>query len=373
MHELFARLLKGDAAAVDLCLLVFHWANDYDHLVDDDLAEQDRADATHRAMWALLVDLQTNPFYRAHQGALLTSLTNGVSTWRIANTLQRGADAKGHALAHVLRWTLIEFFLHCARIVGGETWVQRVGPEFWLAMTRNHSFEQFQHECGGTKPGSGANYDMETPEYLKHGLRVMQAAMFARTEAAHVYELYKMVRPPIGARIVDMGCGIGEVGRLFQQFDPSLRYLGVTNSKVQARHAAAAGLRCHLGDFARVPLLDGDADVVMFNETIGHGELGDLIAEAHRLLAPGGVLFIKDWDSPTAHFSADWGYTLTPTPEVVAAIERAGFAGVEVSHPTANYDRFAAFMKVSELMKTAHSYGGLTATSVYRATKPKGA
>ena len=149
MHELLHRVLKGDPDAVALCLLVFNWANDYDHLVDGDLPETEREDALHRAMWALLAGLQTNAFYRRHQDELLVSLLNGVSTWRTANTLQRGSNPKGHELAHVLRWTLIEFFLHCARLVGGEAWVQRVAPGFWLAMTEDHSFEQFARECGG--------------------------------------------------------------------------------------------------------------------------------------------------------------------------------------------------------------------------------
>ena len=149
MQDLLTGVLKRDESAVALCLLVFQWANDYDHLVDGDLPEGEREAALHRAMWALLVGLQSNAFYRAHQDELLVSLTNGVSTWRTANTLQRGSNPKGHELAHVLRWMLVEFFLHCARLIGGESWVQKVSPGFWLAMTQDHSFEQFARECGG--------------------------------------------------------------------------------------------------------------------------------------------------------------------------------------------------------------------------------
>ena len=149
MHAILTHLLRGHPGAVALCLLVFEWANDYDHLVDDDLPVDEREDAMHRAMWALLVGLQTNSFYRQHQDELLVTLSNGVSTWRTSNTLQRGANPKGHELAHVLRWKLIEFFLHCARLIGGEIWVQREAPAFWLAMTEDHSFEQFARECGG--------------------------------------------------------------------------------------------------------------------------------------------------------------------------------------------------------------------------------
>lgn len=149
MQDLLTGILKRDASAVALCMLVFEWANDYDHLVDGDIHESEREDVLHNAMWSLLVGLQTNAFYRQHQDELRVSLTNGVSTWRTANTLQRGTDPKGHELAHVLRWAPSEFFLHCARIIGGEGWVQKVAPGFWLAMTQDHSFEQFARECGG--------------------------------------------------------------------------------------------------------------------------------------------------------------------------------------------------------------------------------
>lgn len=148
MHDLFARLLKGDASATALCLLVLNWANDYDHLIDNDIPEHDREETLHRAMWAVVAGLQTNAFYRSHQDELLVTLCNSVSTWRTANSLQRGSHPKGHELAHVLRWTPIEFFTHCARLVGGEAWVQQVAPAFWLAMTQDHSFEEFARECG---------------------------------------------------------------------------------------------------------------------------------------------------------------------------------------------------------------------------------
>jgi hypothetical protein len=149
VNGLFSQLLRGNESAVALCLLVFDWANDYDHLVDGDLPEADREAVLHRAMWTLLGGMQTNDFYRQYQDELLVTLANGVSTWRTSTLLQRGTNPKGHELAHVMRWAPVEFFIHCARIVGGEAWVQEVAPGFWLAMTQDHSFEQFARECGG--------------------------------------------------------------------------------------------------------------------------------------------------------------------------------------------------------------------------------
>lgn len=145
MEVLLLKLLRGDQDATALCLTVFSWANDYDHLVDRDVSDE----ATlHRAMDSM-VSLMGNSFFCSHQAELLVTLTNCISAWKISTRLQRDSDPKGHEIAHVLRWTPIEFFLHCARILHGESWVQEAGPWFWLEMTKAHSFEEFARECGG--------------------------------------------------------------------------------------------------------------------------------------------------------------------------------------------------------------------------------
>ena len=148
MEPLLRTLLGGHEGAVALCLNVFHWANDYDHLVDGDASEADRAEILHRAM-AHLIAAHNNPFYIAHREALHATLERSVSTWRVSNSLQRMNDPLAHTLAHVLRWVPIDFFLHCARLVGGEQRVQDMGPWFWLEMTKDHPFEEFARECGG--------------------------------------------------------------------------------------------------------------------------------------------------------------------------------------------------------------------------------
>ena len=54
MNKLFVELLKGHAEAIELCQLVFVWANDYDHLVDGDKTPDTQEVLLHRAMWAML-------------------------------------------------------------------------------------------------------------------------------------------------------------------------------------------------------------------------------------------------------------------------------------------------------------------------------
>lgn len=145
MRDLLDRLLKGHPHAVALCMAVFDWATFYDHVADGDVTGAEAQRALHEAMWLMAVVIPANPFYRMFHVELTVSLANGIASWRAANELAKG-DAQDLMLAHVLRWKLIEFFLHVARLAHGREWADAQAPEFWRAMTRDHSFAEFVAE-----------------------------------------------------------------------------------------------------------------------------------------------------------------------------------------------------------------------------------
>lgn len=98
---------------------------------------------------------------------------------------------------------------------------------------------------------------------------------------------------PLGARVLDLGCGTGIFAPLFA---PDA-YCGVD---VNPRYLARARQRCPrhtflLGDGARVPLDDGWAGAVMISGVLHHLDDGHalrLLREAARALRPGGVIVI---------------------------------------------------------------------------------
>lgn len=151
IQGLFERLLQGHRDAVALCTAVFEWANDYDHCVDGDAHTGARAPEAvlHDAMWTLAVTLPQNAFFRAHQAELTVTMANAISTWRASTVLQQVPGEHASTLAHVMRWVPIEFFMHCARIVGGRAWADEQGPAFWLLMTQDHSRAEFVAETKG--------------------------------------------------------------------------------------------------------------------------------------------------------------------------------------------------------------------------------
>lgn len=146
MRELLTRLLQGHADAVDLCMAVFEWANHYDHVIDGDVSGPSATQALHQSMWLIAVVIPANPFFKANEPALRVTLANSILTWRVANDFQRSGDPHKLMVAHVLRWAPIEFFMHCARIVGGEKWASDAGPWFWNEMTKAHTFSEFVAE-----------------------------------------------------------------------------------------------------------------------------------------------------------------------------------------------------------------------------------
>ena len=94
-----------------------------------------------------------------------------------------------------------------------------------------------------------------------------------------------------GALLVDLGCGGGLLA-------PHVAGLGYTHVGVDLVDSALRRARAHgvlpiKGDVLHVPLGDGCADVVVAGEILEHvTDLPMAVAEACRLLRPGGVLVL---------------------------------------------------------------------------------
>jgi 2-polyprenyl-6-hydroxyphenyl methylase/3-demethylubiquinone-9 3-methyltransferase len=94
-----------------------------------------------------------------------------------------------------------------------------------------------------------------------------------------------------GAVLVDAACG----GGLLAPYARRLGYhhVGVDLTRSALRLAAAHGVSVARGDVARLPFADGSADVVCAGEILEHvTDVGAVVAEACRVLRPGGTLVI---------------------------------------------------------------------------------
>jgi 2-polyprenyl-6-hydroxyphenyl methylase/3-demethylubiquinone-9 3-methyltransferase len=94
-----------------------------------------------------------------------------------------------------------------------------------------------------------------------------------------------------GAVLVDLGCGAGLLAPHVE--GRGYAHIGVDRSPAALRQAAAHGVHGVLGDVAAVPLADACADVVVAGEILEHvPDLAGAVAEACRILRPGGLLVI---------------------------------------------------------------------------------
>ena len=104
---------------------------------------------------------------------------------------------------------------------------------------------------------------------------------------------------PVGAHVVDIGCGGGTYLRAWHELGAAT-VTGVDSSgpildEARAGHGDLPGVAFKLGDAADTGLPDGCADVVFERALIHHvPDLGAVATEAARLLRPGGILLIQD-------------------------------------------------------------------------------
>jgi SAM-dependent methyltransferase len=112
-------------------------------------------------------------------------------------------------------------------------------------------------------------------------------------------ELIGQLLDPAGAVVVDLGCGGGTYTRAWSDLG-ARRVIGVDSSVPQLASARAdcgslPGVEFRLGDAEDTGLADGQADVVFERALIHHiADLTSVVAEARRLLRPGGTYLIQD-------------------------------------------------------------------------------
>jgi ubiquinone/menaquinone biosynthesis C-methylase UbiE len=110
---------------------------------------------------------------------------------------------------------------------------------------------------------------------------------------------------PQGARVAELGCGSGAVSRALTSRAGVGEVVGVDPSPIFIERGRELGrdlanLTFVEGDARALPLEDGSFDVVVFHTTLCHIPGPELaLAEASRVLSPGGLLAVFDGDYAT--------------------------------------------------------------------------
>ena len=112
-------------------------------------------------------------------------------------------------------------------------------------------------------------------------------------------ELIGRLVDPADVVVVDIGCGGGTYTRAWSQLG-ARRVVGIDASapllhSAREDHGGLPGVEFVEGDAAATGLPDGEADVVFERALVHHiADLGPVVAEARRLLRPGGPYLVQD-------------------------------------------------------------------------------
>lgn len=98
--------------------------------------------------------------------------------------------------------------------------------------------------------------------------------------------------PDAPVRILDVGCGTGEIARRLQK--QGYEVVAVDSSEERVEQARALGVDARVAawpDFEDEPF-----DVVLFSRSLHHIEpLKEAVEQAHKLLKPGGTVLVDDF------------------------------------------------------------------------------
>lgn len=159
-----------------------------------------------------------------------------------------------------------------------------------------------------------------------------------------------------GTRVLDVGCGIGgsafhmarEYGAHVTGVDllPQL----VEQGRRRAEERGIQNVRFIAGNIVEADLAEDGFDLIYSRDAIMYNEdKASLFARMRTLLAPGGQVFISDYGRGTEPLSNDFAdyvvetsYYLHHAAEYAAALEEAGFHGVNVDDKT---DEFIAILE----------------------------
>ena len=138
-------------------------------------------------------------------------------------------------------------------------------------------------------------------------------------------------RPSPGAgpwRVLDLGCGVGDSVDAFRARDPGVAWIGVdVPGSPEARERTRTDARFETFDGIELPFADGSFELVYCKQVLEHVRHPEpLLAEARRVLAPGGYLAGSTSQLEPYHSLSVWNYTPVGLAQI---IEDAGLTTVE--------------------------------------------
>lgn len=184
---------------------------------------------------------------------------------------------------------------------------------------------------------------------VDRGRTVLQLFLFGETESEHVHTLTTLMRPRQGARILDVGCGIGAVSRLMRHHRPDCEFLLLNDNAWQLTQCEGETI---CADMHAIPLAEASVDVVMVNYALGYADLPRFLREAARVVRPDGTVFICDMEDASPVL-AEMAYATWTALELAQAAAGAGLRLTDCMYPPASLDSTYRVVEWPPLLRLA--------------------
>jgi SAM-dependent methyltransferase len=127
------------------------------------------------------------------------------------------------------------------------------------------------------------------------------AAMFSDSLASYPLERGLLaslaeLATAVGGPVADLGCGPGYVTAYLSSLGLDAFGVDVSSGMIEVARAAHSELRFEIGSMAALDIADGSLSGILSRYSIIHAvpeEVPAILAEFHRVLAPGGCLLIS--------------------------------------------------------------------------------
>jgi ubiquinone/menaquinone biosynthesis C-methylase UbiE len=169
------------------------------------------------------------------------------------------------------------------------------------------------------------------------------------------------------AILVDIGTGTGlalDCAKPLVQ-----RSVGFDVSRTMLEHAKAKGHEVHLAPSHQLPLNSETADLVTIDSALHHFyDIASALAEAHRVLKPGGFL-VTDWDANREVLNAEpnrmYEFMLTVAKSIRYFLNRWNVATADKDFELAEYHRFHGAELTSAGLRTSLTRAGFCGIQVF--------
>lgn len=201
------------------------------------------------------------------------------------------------------------------------------------------------------------------------GWKLLQPYRFAETDTDHVAYLLSVANFPRDARVLDVGCGVGECAKLMKELRPDLDFVLLNFSQAQIDDCPPQFVS-RRADAHDLPFADEEFDAVMFHAALGNMDGMVALAEAGRVLKPGGVLFLNELcrlSGDNAEMERVLQFRAYPAEALCAFVKALGFVDEEETAPPIACEYLRQHMDASDY---ARAFAGV-APRLWRFVKGK--